>query len=123
MKKFLTRELIFPLILLMLLFAVTQLPGCTTLNLPKPQTAAQQLAAGYATVSSLRSLAASALQNNLIKVDDAKFVLAQTDLARIFLDSARAQLDSDPKNSFDKIQATVKILEQVQQYLAVKGVK
>lgn len=117
------RHRLYVLYLFLSLFTLVNLQGCSTLNLPEPQTAAQQLAAGYATISSLRSLATAGLQQKLISVEDAKFVLAQTDLARVALDAARVELKTDVKSSFDKINATSRILNEVQRYLALKGVK
>lgn len=99
---------------------VVILPACTTLGVPQPQTFNERLAAGYSTVSGVRNAATSLLQAGSISADDAENIQVQADNARAGLDIARVVSNTDMQAADAKLQATLLVLEALDQYLRSK---
>jgi hypothetical protein len=99
------------------------LVGCAQVGLQPAQSFDQQLAYGYAGVTSARISATNALKAGSIKKEDAQQVLDLTDQARALLDGARAIRVSDLKTAQAKLALATQVLTQLSAYLTTRGLK
>ena len=102
--------LIIPLLIL--------LSACASLGVPTPQTFSERLAAGYVSVTGIRTSAATLLNGGVITSTDAENVQRQADVAREGLDVARTLPSLQAE---DKLQATLLAMQAAQAYLCGKN--
>lgn len=122
MRRILSRSVVFPLILLLLLFTLSQMMGCAQLGVPKPEGPAQKIATVLTAVTTVRDSATAALQAGKIDVLDAQYVQYQCDLARQFLNVSKQHLGDEEKMQ-DKLLLASQIVGSLQAFLASKGAK
>lgn len=94
--------------------------ACAQLGAPTPQTFNERLAAGYGTVTQVRSTATALLTARAISIEDAANVLRTTDTAREGLELARSIAATDAAGATTRLQASVAVLTALQQYLLSK---
>lgn len=119
--KLFARSQLFGLLLLFTVCAgLLALTACAQLGAPTPQTFNERLAAGYGTVTQVRSTATALLTAKAISVDDAANVLRTTDTAREGLELARSIAATDAAGASTRLQTSVAVLTALQQYLLSK---
>lgn len=96
------------------------LPACTMLGLATPETFAQKLAVGYATVTEARTVGTKLLVAKKISVADAENIQEQADVARKGLDVAREISKTSPTAADSKLSSVTAGLRALQTYLASK---
>lgn len=99
------------------------LAACATVGESTPQTFNERMAAGIATVASVRTTAAALLKQGRITVDDAQNVQAQCDNIRTGLDVARKIHTQDPNAGNAKLTAAVTALTALQTYLQTRNAR
>ena len=120
------RVVVIPALLaaiLLFLIAATMLSSCQELGLVKAQSVNEKLAYSYVTVTQVRQTASGMLTAKQISVNDAKHVLAITDLARASLDRAK-ELAAKPETqtlALKELEFANGIVAEVQKYLKEKG--
>jgi len=97
--------------------ALAALVACQTMA---PKTFNERLAAGYATVTSVRESTTALLDSRKISSFDAANVQNQANDARAGLDVARELYKTLPKAGDDKLVATIKVLDAITRYLESK---
>lgn len=107
-----TRGLRWTLLVVVLLF------GCAALGLPTPTTFNERLAAGYKTVSAVRTEAIALTGSGYLSFADASNVQMQADTARAGLDLASQTYVKDPTGASTKLTTTIAILTALQTYVA-----
>lgn len=100
--------------------ALVVLVACQTLGVPNPTTFNERLAAGYTTVTTVRSVTTDLLQTKVISSRDAQNVQNQAENAREGLDVARDIHTATPAAGEDKLKTAQAVLQVLQKYLATK---
>lgn len=100
------------------------LVACGTLGLVTPKTFNERLAAGYATVTTVRTVTTSLLDSHTITSRDAQNVQTQANNARDALDIASDIHKTAPKAGDDKLKAAEDVIHVLQKYVnSKKGTK
>jgi hypothetical protein len=94
------------------------LAGCAALGVPTPQSFNERVAAGYVSVTGVRTTAATLLNGQVISSSDAENVQKQAEVAREALDVARTLPAIDAEN---KLTSALSILEAARAYLCAKS--
>lgn len=94
------------------------LAACASLGMPTPKTFNERLAAGYVSVTGVRTSALTLLNGGVIRSDDAQNVQKQADVAREGLDVARTLPSLEAES---KLSATLLVLQAAQSYLCSKS--
>lgn len=97
--------------------------ACSALDVPKPETFNQKVAAGYVTVTSLRNSTAMLLQADKITVKEAQNIQAQIDTAREGLDLAANFAPLNRIEAEQRLDIAVKLLQAIQSQLLARGAK
>ena len=92
--------------------------GCASLGVPTPKTFNERLAAGYSSVTSVRTSATVLLNGRVISSADAENVQEQADVARDGLDVARGLTGI---NAEDKLTSALAVLQAARAYLCAKN--
>lgn len=92
------------------------MPGTTA-----PLTVNEQIGAGYATVTAIRTSASTLLKAGKITADDAQNVQSSADAARAGLDVARTISNTNPAAATSKLTAVSTALHALQAYLVARG--
>jgi hypothetical protein len=100
--------------------ALALVVGCAQMGVASPNTFNEKLAVAVAANTEVRSTAAVLLQAGKISAEDAKNVLAQTDVARQGLDVARSMAGTDLSTATSRLEATTAALKALQTYLTLK---
>lgn len=106
---------------ILLTLALVHVSACSVVGVPQPQTFAQRVAVGYASVTTVRQTATALLKAKRITVDDAENVQQQADNVRAALDIARTMHAADPPAAEAKLAQTRAVLAALNDYLAKKG--
>jgi len=104
-------------------FLFALLSACSTLGLPTPDTFNERLAAGYVTVTAIRTSATNLLTAKKISPDDAQNVLESTNAARAGLDVTRTIGKTDLNAANARLTAITTALVALQTYLSSRGGK
>lgn len=94
------------------------LAACAAMGVPTPSTFNERLAAGYVSVTGVRSSTTILLNGGVIGSSDAENVQKQADVAREGLDVARTLPAMDAEN---KLQSALLVLQAAQSYLCKKS--
>lgn len=92
--------------------------GCQVLGDASPNTFNKRIAAGYISVTAIRSTTTTLLANNKITVPDARNVQTQADTAREALDIARSVHTTNAIAGQAKLDSTLVLIAATQTYLA-----
>lgn len=103
--------------------AILALSACAQLGLATPQSLDQKLGATVATVTSIETGAAQALQVKAISVADAKEILDLSAQIRTLIIDARALEHVDISTANGKYALAFGILTQLQNYTNSRGIK
>lgn len=101
-------------------FCFLLLAGCAALGVATPQTFNERLAAGYTSVTGVRSLSNTLLQDHKITADDHLNVERQADTARAGLDIASTLQPVDQSGADAKLQSALQIVTALDAYLRSK---
>lgn len=102
-------------------FTLVLLVGCAALGIPQPQTFPEKLAAGYISVTTVRQTATVLLNNDVITAQDGRNIQTSANTVREGLDVARDLYALRPQAGQDKLDATLVILQALQNYVNRKG--
>lgn len=106
---------------LLILAAALALSACSTLGIPKAETFNQRLAVGYASVTTVRSTAASLIDAGKLTAADGRNVQSGADSVRQGLDVARELHTTVPAAGEDKLAQALAALTVLEKYVAKKG--
>jgi hypothetical protein len=97
------------------------LSACQSLGLQTPTSFSERLAAGYASVTTVRDTTTSLLTAGKLTADDGRNIQNQCDTVRGGLDVARTLRANDLAAADAKLQATLTILNALDAYLKAKS--
>lgn len=97
---------------------ILSLTACAQLGLPTATTFNEKLAAGYSSVTAVRSSATTLLVAKKISSDDAQNIQTQADTARAGLDVARTISKTDQTAANARLTAIRTVLTALSTYLA-----
>lgn len=100
--------------------ATMLLVACETIGLPVPNTFNEKLATGYVTVTTVRTKTTALLGYGVITIREAENIQKQADTVREGLDIARSLHDQYPQAGKDKLEATLLILNTLNNYVVAK---
>lgn len=103
------------------LFSV--LMGCAALGTPPVDTFNKRLAAGYTTVTAVRSATLTAAQAGKVSVSDAKNLQSQADTAREGLVVAENLAGTDMTSANARLTVALTVLQGIQTYLNTRSTK
>lgn len=100
------------------------LSGCAYFGMPKPETLTERLAYAHSAVNSVVATTTNALNAKAISIPDAEYVSKTAKETKALLDATELALRvGDLESAEGRLVLAQNVLNQLQRYLAAKGVR